>query len=191
MKEQNIPAVIFAGGKSSRMGEDKALLPFGGESSLARWQYDRMQEIFTDVYISTKEAKFDFDAPLILDRYPEHSPLAGIVSVLEYLDNAKRVFIISVDTPFIDASVIKKLIQTDTQKSIVVARTEGKVHPLCGVYDKDFLPFAKAAMAQGKHKLVSLIEETDSGYADFPQSKAFMNLNHPHEYEEAKRVMSS
>jgi len=68
---QSRNAIIFAGGKSSRMGRDKALLPFGEYSTLCEYQYQRLAKIFETVHISTKEAKFDFDAPLIYDLYPQ------------------------------------------------------------------------------------------------------------------------
>jgi len=59
----DLPCILFAGGKSSRMGEDKSLLPFGGYSSLAQFQYVRLSKLFTHVSISTKTAdKFDFTA---------------------------------------------------------------------------------------------------------------------------------
>jgi len=72
-----IPAVIFAGGKSSRMGKDKASLPFGSYDTLAEYQYQRLKKIFSDIYIGSKTDKFDFNAPLILDRYSVSSPMAG------------------------------------------------------------------------------------------------------------------
>jgi len=76
---QHIPAIIFAGGKSSRMGRDKALLPFGGYQSLAQYQYNKLKTIFKDVYISTKKNKFDFEANLIYDTYQINSPLGEFI----------------------------------------------------------------------------------------------------------------
>ncbi|HGZ69822.1 MAG TPA: molybdenum cofactor guanylyltransferase, partial [Nitratifractor sp.] len=76
-------AVILAGGKSSRMGSDKALLPFGGYPTLAEYQYRRLSILFENVYISTKEDKFDFEAPLILDKEKSSSPLLAAASIFE------------------------------------------------------------------------------------------------------------
>jgi len=64
----NIPCVIFAGGKSSRMGENKALLPFAGFETLTEYQYTRLSKIFSSVYISCKDKSiFSFDANFIED----------------------------------------------------------------------------------------------------------------------------
>ena len=64
-----MPAVLFAGGRSSRMGQDKALLPFAGFKTLSEYQYRRLSEIFEKVYISSKEDKFDFQADILFDTY--------------------------------------------------------------------------------------------------------------------------
>jgi len=185
-----IPAVIFAGGKSSRMGKDKALLPFGGHTSLAAYQYHRLNKYFKHVYLSAKEDKFDLDLPLIVDGYNAHSPLVGIVSAFETL-NAQAIFILSVDAPFVDKAVIDRLIETWREEDAVVARSGGEVQPLCGLYSRSILPLAKGEMERGKHKLKWLLESADTRYVDFEKSNLFLNLNHPHEYEEAKRLIFS
>jgi len=59
-------AIIFAGGKSSRMGRDKALLPFGGYDTLTEYQYRRLSKIFNRVYISTKNDKFNFNGQFLI-----------------------------------------------------------------------------------------------------------------------------
>ena len=51
---KDIPLIIFAGGKSSRMGEDKALLPFGGYPTLTQFQYIKLRKNFQNIYISAK-----------------------------------------------------------------------------------------------------------------------------------------
>ena len=186
---ETIPAVIFAGGKSSRMGKDKATLPFGGYGTLAQYQYERLKKIFKDIYIGTKTAKFDFDAPLILDRYAASSPMAGLVSAFETLEEADAIFVLSVDAPFVDETVISKLLRADRNADAVIARCCGKVQPLCGLYRRSALPRAKATLEADKHKMGILLEELDTHHVDFEKREAFLNLNHPEEYEAALRVI--
>ena len=102
-------AVIFAGGKSSRMGKDKALLPFGKYSTLAEFQQVKLNTLFDKVYISAKENKFDFDCMVIEDNYADNSPLVGLISVFETL-GVEEVFILSVDAPFVNKETIQKLL---------------------------------------------------------------------------------
>ena len=98
----NLTCVIFAGGKSSRMGQDKSLLPFGGFGSLAEYQYRRLSELFEKVYLSAKEAKFDFEADIIEDSPSQNvfAPTAGFDALFRRLEE-ERVFVLSVDTPFV------------------------------------------------------------------------------------------
>jgi len=179
-----IPAVIFTGGKSSRMKQDKALLPFGGESSLAAYQYRRLNSLFETVYLSAKRDKFDFPAPLLQDLYPEYSPMAGLVSVLQQIET-QRCFILSVDAPFIDKQIIDTLLRTEGSYDAVVARNRGDVQPLCGIYAKSILPLAVRAREENKHKMGKLLQDAHTCFIDFEEESAFLNLNHPHEYEEA------
>jgi len=182
-----IPAVIFAGGKSSRMGRDKALLPFAGFDSLAQYQYARLQKLFEKVYLSAKEEKFDFNAALIPDRYETSSPLSGILSIFETLD-ADDVFILSVDAPFVDEKVIGKLLEENEKEvDAVIAQSPGGLQPLCGIYKRSLLPLAQAYFRVDRHRLTQLLKEAKSKVVVFDKDEPFTNLNHPHEYEEALR----
>jgi len=184
-------AIIFAGGKSSRMGRDKSLLPFGGYNTLAHYQYQRLSSIFDEVYISTKEEKFDFEANLILDKYSESSPLIGLISIFESTDISEA-FILSVDAPFVDSDIIDKIYNYSTYNSsdIIVAKSSQGLEPLCAIYRSSILPKAKRFLEQNNHKLNALIRELDSIIVEFDNSKKFDNLNYYHEYVEAIRSNS-
>jgi molybdopterin-guanine dinucleotide biosynthesis protein A len=187
-----VPAVIFAGGQSRRMGEDKSLLLFKGDMTLAEYQYKRLQPLFKSLYISTKSAKFDFDAPLIIDRYKESSPLVGLISVFEILDT-ESVFILSVDAPFVGSQIISTLIDSDTSEKYdaVIATNFGEVQPLCGLYHRSILPSAKKAYQNNYHKMKVLLQKVHTHYIPFKEEKTFLNMNHPHEYEKALHLISS
>jgi len=180
----NIPLVIFAGGKSSRMGEDKALLPFGSYNTLSQYQQERLSKIFKKIYISSKENKFDFEANIIEDKYKENSPLVAIISIFETL-NIDKVFILSVDAPFISREIIDKLINSNNKFDAVVAKSKSGVQPLCGVYSRSVLSIAKEHLKNKNHRLNSLLKKVDSLFVPFEDDAPFMNLNHPHEYKKA------
>ena len=183
---QSRNAIIFAGGKSSRMGRDKALLPFGEYSTLCEYQYQRLAKIFETVHISTKEAKFDFDAPLIYDCYPQSSPLVGLISIFETIES-DECFILSVDAPFVDEQVIKRLYKQSEESlaDAIIAQSPGGNQPLCGIYRRSILPYAKEFIAQENHKLNALLRRADTTFVLFEDEAPFDNLNHPHEYEKA------
>jgi len=180
----DIPAVLFAGGKSSRMGEDKALLPFAGYTTLSQYQYQRLEKLFKAVYLSAKEDKFDFNASLITDTYRQSSPLVGVLSVFETLD-CDEVFVLSVDAPFVGEEIITSLLDQERKFDAVIAKSPHGAEPLCGIYRRSILPLAKKYLAADNHKLNSLLLEADTQFISFENNAPFMNLNHPHEYEKA------
>jgi molybdopterin-guanine dinucleotide biosynthesis protein A len=184
----DMPAVLFAGGKSSRMGRDKTLLPFSGYRSLSEFQYARLGKLFQTVYISAKNNKFDFQAHLIEDLYEVASPLVGIISVFESLD-AEEVFILSADAPFVDKTVIYTLIKNRGDHDAVIARTKSGKQPLCGIYRRSVLSAAQENFKADDHRIGNLLNRVNTKFIFFEDDAAFSNLNHPHEYEEAvKRI---
>jgi molybdopterin-guanine dinucleotide biosynthesis protein A len=181
-------AVIFAGGKSSRMGKDKALLPFGSYPTLTEFQQTKLNSIFDKVYISAKENKFDFDCMVIEDKYTENSPLVGIISIFETLV-AEEAFILSVDAPFVNNETIQRLLEhNQTPLDAVVAQSPNGVQPLCGIYKRSILPLAYAQLAKGNHRLGDLLRLANTLFVKFDEDTPFTNLNHPDEYKKALRT---
>lgn len=179
-------AIIFAGGQSSRMGKDKALLPFGKYSSLTAYQYEKLKKLFHTVYISAKEDKFDFDCHVIKDTHEDDSPLVGILSLFETLEDAEEVFILSVDSPFVDSEVIIKIMETEADNfDVIIAQSPSGLQPLCGRYRRSILPLAKQQHEKGNHKLKDLLTASRTKIVNFEEDTPFTNLNHPEEYQEA------
>ncbi len=185
----NLPCILFAGGKSSRMGEDKTLLPFGGHDTLCEYQYRRLQKIFSNVYISTKNPqKFSFDAEFILDKSDIFAPTAGFAAIYEHLD-AERFFVLGVDMPFVDEKVILPLLQADVAKSdATLALSHNGVESLCGIYHRSLQPCFEDMLAKGEHKLRKLLDSVDTVLVPFENEAAFLNLNRPQEYQKAKEL---
>lgn len=182
-----IPCILFAGGKSSRMGQDKSLLPFGGYPTLAEFQYDRLARVFVSVFISTKTAdKFGFDAPFILDpENVDYAPTAGFVSTFREIGD-ERIMVLSVDTPFVDSGVFRKLLDADSDNvDAVIARTAEGAHPLCGIYHRSLLGEFERMLSEGDHRLGKLLSLSKTLYVDFNDDASFANLNHPDDYQEA------
>lgn len=183
----DIPCILFAGGKSSRMGQDKSLLPFGEYSSLTQFQYDRLTKLFTHVFISTKTSdKFDFPANFVLDPLnTDFAPTAGFVSVFEQLQ-FECFFALSVDSPFVDEVTIRRLLEADRPDfDAVIATTPSGIHPMVGIYHGSLLDKFSRMLRDGDHRLGKLLAMSNTHYVEFNNDELFMNLNHPHEYHEA------
>jgi molybdenum cofactor guanylyltransferase len=185
-----IPCVILCGGKSSRMGEDKALLPFSTSNTLTQYQLDRLTPYFKDIYLSSKIDKFNFlngdfkKTNLILDKDEIFSPIVALKTILESI-NAPKVFILSVDTPFVKIDTILELINASDGFNIVIAETE-KTHNLCGVYDKSCLVIIDDMLKKDIHKVNYLIKQMHTRIIQFTDDNEFLNINNKDEYKKAK-----
>jgi len=188
----DISCVIFAGGKSSRMGEDKSLLPFASSPTLTQFQLSRLSKIFKTVYISCKDKnKFDFNANFIQDVKTEHfAPTAGFVTIFKELQD-ERIFVLSVDTPFVNEKEIQTLLLHDTNDSdATIAKTKFGMQPLCGIYHRSVADKFSTMLKEDNHKLGFLLKSSNTVFVNFEDDKPFMNLNHPHEYKEAQKLIA-
>lgn len=184
-------AVILAGGKSSRMGEDKALLPFGGYSTMAEYQYRRLQKVFPSVYISAKENKFPFDANIIIDRYCESSPMVAIASILDELQ--EDFFLLSVDMPLLSLRVIEKLVDVYNKESaydIYTLKSANGLEPTASIYTMKIVATIKELLSKEKHKLHTLLSNNKVKSVEWIYGKDFLNVNRKEEYFYAKEQFS-
>jgi len=197
-KYKDIACIIFAGGKSKRMGEDKALLPFGGEKTLTEYQYKKFKPYFENIYISTKfKDKFDFDADFIEDieffekdnpQKPVYSPAVAMYSVFKKY-NFNKIFAISVDTPFFGIEHFKKLYDADNNAlDLIISRTKEGIHPLCCIYKKSCQDELLKMIEQDVHKLRILEKILNTEFIDFEDDRSFLNINDKKTYQEALRI---
>lgn len=190
----DIPCIIFAGGKSSRMGEDKALLPFGSFNTLTEFQLYHYKKLFKNVYISCKNrSKFNFQANFIEDTEASstYAPTAGFVAIFENLQD-ESFFVISVDTPFISENEIKKIIASDrSSNDATIAKTLEGMQPMCGIYHRSISEKFSQMLKDDNHKLGFLLKNSNTTYVEFEDEKPFLNLNHPDEYQKAVALLNA
>mgnify|MGYP005992398241 CR=1 FL=1 len=186
-----IACVILCGGRSSRMGEDKALLPFSSHLSLSEYQFNRLKLHFKEVYISSNENKFNFlnEEELILDENKDiHSPIVALNTIFEKLPNQK-IFIITVDTPLVSIESIEKIVNESVDFDICVAQTE-RVHNLCGVFNSSISLTTKKMIIEDFHKVGYLLKNNNTKIVQFDNDDEFLNLNNKIEYEKALGIIN-
>lgn len=189
----DLPCVIFAGGKSSRMGEDKSLLPFGEFATLTQFLLHKLTPIFSTIYISCKDrSKFGFEASFIEDDAPfdTYAPTVAFYTILNTIKD-ERFFAISVDTPFITDDIIKALDRSDRSGSFdaSVAKSGDQLEPLCGIYHASLKRSFLSMLQNEDHKLMKMLQSRSLNVVEFESSEAFLNLNHPKEYQEALKLL--
>jgi len=186
-------AFVLAGGKSSRMGADKAFLELGGRTLLARALEVAAAAAF-EVRIVGDKAKFAPFGKVVNDIYPGCGPLGGIHAALMSTTTGSNVML-AVDLPFIGCNFLQYLLAESVRAKAVVTvpRIGGVLQPLCAVYRKEFAGVAALSLAAGQYKVGALfpevntrvIEEHELTKAGFGP-ETFANLNTPQQWEEAK-----
>ncbi|BCD63012.1 molybdenum cofactor guanylyltransferase [Nitratiruptor sp. YY08-26] len=168
------------------MGKDKSLLLFG-DRPLIQYQYERLSLMFEKVYISSKSDKFDFKAPLILDSSKVYAPTPAFLDIFE---KVYEFFALSVDTPFINQTVIEKLIteaKKHPHKDAIIAQTDSP-HPLIGIYRKSIAPKIEEAIKKQNYKLNAILKEADIQFVEFKEDEKFLNLNYPQDFQKALQL---
>jgi len=194
-------AIILCGGKSSRIGQDKAMLPFGNETML-----ERVVRIVGEV-VAAKNivvvAAEGQQLPTLLpevritrDRTPHQGPLAGLVEGLAPLANVDAVFVTGCDYPLLVPAFVERMFNLLDNHDIVVPEDAERCHPLAAAYHPRIAPIAVQLLEEGKRSLHQLIERVNSWRvlvellreAD-PTLRSLSNINTPEEYETAKSFL--
>ncbi len=189
-------AFVLAGGKSTRMGADKAFVTLEGRTLLAR-ALEAARSVSGDVRIVGDPAKFAGFAPVVEDEFRGCGPLAGIHAALR-VSPAELNLILAVDVPFVTPALLQYLMtraQGSSAAWVTVARAGGGWQPLCAVYRREFVDAAEKALRDGRYKIDALfaavptltIEEKALAAAGF-SADVFRNLNTPQELGEAGGV---
>jgi len=180
-----VTAFILAGGKSTRMGTDKAFMTLNGRSLLER-MLDLGRSVTPDVRIIGNAQKFAPFAPTVEDVFRDCGPLGGIHAALR-ASSSELNLILAVDLPFVSPALLQYLItraQSAPAASATVPDAAGGWQPLCAVYRREFADAAESALRAGRYKIDELfdvvqtqrIEEGELASAGL-SPELFQNLN--------------
>jgi molybdopterin-guanine dinucleotide biosynthesis protein A len=152
----SITCAILAGGKSRRMGQDKATMPVGGKSLVNR-VYDEVKGLFEEVFvISTRHRSIaGIDVPILEDIIPIQSPIVGLVSALLYSRNP-YVFVLACDLPFISQRSIEFILGEARGEDLIIPKTKGGYEPLYALYNKSCIPSLFRLIERNRLKLTDV-----------------------------------
>ena len=198
-----ITAVILAGGQSSRMGQDKASLPFGDETMLAR-VVRLAGSVADDVVVVARDGQFgdgnslpELPARIVHDPVAHLGPLAGIATGLA-ASTTDINLVIACDMPLVNPDVLRRLIELREDADICVAVVDGHASPLCAVYRRAAGATAQTMLASGERRVMALLDQVQTKRVDAavfrdidPQLDTFLSCDTPEAYQQALRTGSA
>lgn len=187
--------IVLAGGRSSRMGRNKAFMEWQGQSMLGR-SIEVLRSVFSEIIISTNNPELygEYNVKIVPDIYKDCGPLGGLHACLKAAQY-KYSFFVACDMPFLNVEVIRFLAEFTGKDSAIVPDVAGGLHPLHAFYHKDCLPIIEKRLEAKRLKTLEIYEECsvcyvrEDDFREFPQiERVFSNINTPQEWMELQRL---
>ncbi len=176
---------VLVGGRSSRMGADKALLPFRG-STLCEYVAHRVLEAAGSVTLVGSPGRYgSLGFPVLDDRLSGRGPLGGIETALG-ATGAEWNLMVACDMPGVTTPMLGALLEAAEEEAscdcLLPLGVDGRVEPLCAVYRRDCLPALRRALETGVHRITDAVSTLRVAYRPAPPAAFLRNLNTPEEW---------
>lgn len=189
---QTITGVILSGGHSRRMGQNKALMPFG-DRRLIDWVIEVFSSVFSELLIvtNTPDVYADLEIPMVGDVVSNKGPLGGIYSAIYHVATS-HCFVVACDMPFLNTDLMRYMMRQMTDYDVVMPDIQGYMEPLHAIYSKACLTPIERCLAADRLKIVGFLPDvrvctvTADEIRQFdPEFLVFQNLNTPEEFQTA------
>lgn len=188
--------IILAGGKSRRMGENKAFIDLGGAPLFER-VYRIFKEIFTEIIVVANDAGLfeGYEARLQKDILLNKGPLGGLYTGLFYSSNY-HAFCTACDMPLLNPRLIKYMVEERGEYDVIVPKTPDGLHPLHAIYSKKCLSPMRQLLDRDDLRIVNFfhrvrvryIDETEIRKVD-PHMRSLINVNTEEEIEAVRGIL--
>ena len=193
LENSNLFGAVLAGGKSSRMGTDKALLSVSGKTMLSRTQELLVEVGAKEVLVCRNEPGF------VVDELPNSGPIGGIYSALKYIlqarhnsdtgNTAKALLVVPVDMPLLDKHCLFELI--NCREHLPLARQfYNQQFPILLPVSEKVRDCAKAVAVSGNRSITSFLHAIGCKSITTTQNKPFINTNNPAQWQSAIEQMT-
>ncbi|MBE0650138.1 MAG: molybdenum cofactor guanylyltransferase [Bacteroidales bacterium] len=177
INKKDITGIILAGGKSSRMGRDKALFDFKGKK-LVSYAIEALKPLCGTLMISANQTLEDyrtFGFPVISDEIKEVGPMGGILTCLKH-SHTQRNLIISCDTPFVGSELFRHLLSEIENFQIVVPSHETfLIEPLNAYYNTNIIGEMEKSIREGNYKLMDFFKKIRFKSVEINENLPFYN----------------
>jgi molybdenum cofactor guanylyltransferase len=174
---------VLVGGRSRRMGVNKALIEIG-DQPLARRVAEEIGKICGKVSLVGDPGLYGtLGLPVVPDRFPGLGPLAGIEAALG-TTTVEWNLVVACDMPSLDVAILEKLFAVAEKGDCAVPSYEdGRIEPLCAVFHARCHPAILAALEAGVRKVSEALDPLELRYMPVATNRSFANLNTPEDLE--------
>jgi molybdenum cofactor guanylyltransferase len=197
MNTAPLRALVLAGGRSTRMGRDKAALEYAAGLSQLDRAVELLRPLATSVHISVRADQAA--DPLrqrheqILDRGDVEGPVAGIRAA-QVQDAAAAWLVVACDLPLLDESTLRELVaRRDPTKTATAFRSshDGLPEPLCAIWEPGSAPLLQRFLDAGRNCPRKFLISSDTLLLDQPDPEALDNVNTPDELATARQRLNA
>ena len=175
---------VLVGGRSSRMGRDKACLPFHGVA-LAQYVACTVASAANQAVLVGDPSRYAvFGYPVIPDRFPGEGPLGGILTALHHT-SADWNLVVACDMPELSAEFLGRLLEAAEHsgaEALIPVGPSGRPEPLCAVYHRNVRPALETAFAAGERKVTLALAAVPTASLVMPELEPFQNVNTPEDW---------
>jgi molybdopterin-guanine dinucleotide biosynthesis protein A len=199
MAQNLITGAVLAGGRSRRLGRDKANLPIAGRP-LAHWVRDAISPLVDECWLISNQpvAHLELGIPLLIDVLPGRGALGGLLSIM-LVAKGDYVLLSACDTPFLQTKLLEAMIQTlRGGPDAVVCRSSRGLEPLPGIYSCRLLKRLEAQVQGDDLRLRTLLSACRTRILlpeeinlEDPNELSFFNINTTEEAAKAAAVALS
>jgi molybdopterin-guanine dinucleotide biosynthesis protein A len=176
---------VLAGGDSSRMRRDKALLPYAGGTLLEHVAAEVAAAAGSAVIVGHPERYGRLGLECVADRWVGRGPLGGLVTAL-VMSSAAWNLVVACDMPELSAAFLKELLEAAEASGgdcLVPVSKAGRLEPLCAVYHRDCLPRLRAALERGALAVREAVRGPRAVFRPIAEGSWFRNLNRPQDLQ--------
>ena len=174
---------VLAGGRSSRMGRDKALLRHWGVPLVVRAAAALSQVVASVTILGDPGVYGHFGWPALADETPQLGPIGGLITALEHTD-AEWNLVVACDMPELSPALFRELIRKTvrSRKRCIAPLVEGEMEPLCAVYRRTALADVQLAVQAGHLKMRDLLAQLGAAPVTGLDPAGFRNVNTPDDW---------
>ena len=181
-------AIILAGGKSRRMGQNKSLMKYN-DVPMIEYIYNQLDGKFNEILIGANNAElYDYlNLKVVKDKKENCGPLMGILSCIEKSKNDLN-FITACDIPEINMEFVEKmLLEIEGYDIIMPVTGVDRYEPLFAVYRKSVIKPAEKILNCGKSRIIELFKYLNVKFIELPENNWYFNINTLEDYQTINR----